>query len=130
SDNEQTTKLRQVTLQGNKLALYTSLTREVAFGSQPSLEQELRIALATSVQLGLDEAFLLGDGDGKPVGIATDENPALVTVNRAEDGKVPYADLAAMLGRLHGSAMEGAIWIANPEVLPELLTMTDPAGRL
>ncbi len=130
SGNEQTTKLRQVTLQANKLALYTSLTREVAFGSRPSLEQELRSALATSVQLGLDEAFLLGDGEGKPVGIATDKNPALVTVNRAEAGKVTYADLAAMLGRLHGSAMAGAIWIANPEVLPELLTMTDPAGRL
>lgn len=130
SENEQTAKLRQITLEANKLALYTSLTREVAFGSRPGLENELRTALGTSVRLGLDEAALLGDGNGKPAGIATDANPALVAVNRQEDGKVKYADVAAMLGRLHGSALEGAIWVANPAVFSELLTMTDDAGRI
>lgn len=130
SANEQVTALRQIELTAHKLALYTSLTREVAFASRPDFEAELRSALANSLRLGLDEAFILGDGNGKPQGLATDANPALVKVNRQQAGRVTYADVTAMVGRLHGAAMNGAIWIANPSVLSELLNMTAPDGSL
>lgn len=130
SGSEQVTKLRQIELHAHKLALYTSLTREVAFASRPDFETELRRALATSMRLGLDEAFILGDGDGKPAGIATGANPALVKVARQEAGKITYADLVNMVARLHPAAMSDAIWIANPGVLPQLLTMTAPDDSL
>src|SRR5690606_14191911 len=57
-------------------------------------------------------------------------NPALVKVNRQEAGKVDYVDLVSMVARLHPAAMRDAIWIANPAVLPQLLTMTAPDDSL
>lgn len=130
SEGEQDATLRQIVLEAKKLALYTSLTRELAFASDPNMEHQLKDALRRSISLAMDQAFLLGDGNKQPKGIATDGNPALVTVNRAAANGVTYSDFASMLGRLHASAMDGAIWIMNPSVLPQLLEMKDDSGGL
>ena len=126
---EQKAKLRLVTLDAHRVALYTSVSRELAFASEPSVLEQLNEALVESVRLALDEAFLLGDGVKKPKGILTDQNPSLVSVNRAAANRIEYSDLARMMARLHPVAMNGAVWIANPEALEHFLTLKDDSGR-
>lgn len=127
-NEEQFAKLRQIELEAKALRLYTSLTRELAFFSSPNMEQELQQALIRTIAHGIDVAAMTGDGNGKPLGVLS--APSTIAVERTEAGRIQWHDIARMLGRLHSAALDDAIWIASPDILPELLTMQDQQGSL
>lgn len=72
-----------------------------------------------------DNAFLFGDGTGKPNGVSS--APAVITVPRATAGQITYTDVVKMLAKAKLSS--DLIWVASQSTLVQLLTMTDPSGR-
>ena len=125
---EQTGKVRMLTLRAKKLAIYTSVSRELLLGTGQAFESELRTALTRAVAAKLDEAFLRGTDAMQPQGILT--APALKTVTRGTANDVTYTDLAKVFAALHPAFADRCTWFISPTVLPRLLLMADASGRL
>lgn len=72
-----------------------------------------------------DDNFLTaGDGVGKPQSVLND--PSVFAVNRAVANQVAYADLRAMYVRRYGTP----VWVVNPEVIDQFMSMEDTGGSL
>lgn len=77
----------------------------------------------------MDYAFINGTGEGQPLGIIND--PALLTVSKEESqgaATITYNNVVSMFSRLAPHCFKNAIWLANPSVIPQLLTMTIAIG--
>jgi len=83
------------------------------------------------LKLGLVHGLCLyqWNGEGQPLGIIND--PALITVNKEasqEPATITYQNVVNMFSRLAPSCFTNAVWLANPSVIPQLLTMTITIG--
>ncbi|MCX5810165.1 MAG: phage major capsid protein [Proteobacteria bacterium] len=121
-------KMRQITLNANKLACYTSASNElVADGI--SFEQQLSDAIVKTIGWYLDYGFIQGLGAGWPLGILN--SPSLITVAK-ETGQIAntilYHNIVKMYARLAPQCMKNAVWIANQTTIPAMLTMTITVG--
>ncbi len=125
---EETAKLREIKLTAHKLAIFTSLSRELVLGTEGRMQTELRTALTRAVAATLDKAFLTGTDVGQPEGVLN--APALKGVARNAAGDVKYVDLAAVYAAVHPAFAARATWYINPTVLPKLLNMIDASSRL
>ncbi|WP_268876575.1 phage major capsid protein [Acetivibrio saccincola] len=70
-----------------------------------------------------------GTGEGQPLGIIND--PALITVDKEDSqsaATITYQNVVNMFSRLAPSCFTNAVWLANPSVIPQLLTMTITIG--
>lgn len=75
----------------------------------------------------VNEAILFGDGVGKPLGALHANNGALVTVSKEANQAASTLDpknLSKMVSRLLVGQLRNAVWIANPDVLPILESLT------
>lgn len=117
----QTGALRQMTLKAKKLAIYTEASREV-LADGLDFANQLGNALVKSIGFYLDYAFLSENGVNKPLGVLN--SPSIITVTRAGANAVAWADVYTMYSRLHPACQSNAVWIANHEVLPQLMNMT------
>jgi HK97 family phage major capsid protein len=81
--------------------------------------------LGESIRWKTNDAIFNGTGAGMPAGIAN--AAALVTVLK-ESGQAANtfvaANAAKMFARMPASYLNGAVWVVNPEILPQLITMT------
>lgn len=125
--NDEEAELRQITLEPKKLAVFCSVSNEL-LADAPLFEGQLRAAMGSTLAYNLDTAFILGAGGGQPLGIL--EAPSLIEVARAAAGQVSYTDVINMFSRLHPALQQGAVWIANNSLLPELLSMEDTGNHL
>jgi len=72
----------------------------------------------------LDEAIMSGSGAGRPKGLLN--SAALVTVAKEANqkaGTIVAENIMKMYSRMTPSAISGAEWYINPDILPELQTM-------
>jgi len=79
----------------------------------------------------MDYAFINGTGEGQPLGIIND--PALITVDKEDSqaaATITYQNVVNMFSRLAPSCFTNAVWLANPSVIPQLLTMTITIGTV
>lgn len=72
-----------------------------------------------------DQAFVRGNGVGKPQGFLT--STALLTVARATANQVKFADIAAMRAKLLGSK---GVWLINQSAMAQIIGLKDDAGAL
>jgi HK97 family phage major capsid protein len=121
SGTVQTGKMRSITLNAEKLAIYTEASREV-LADGLDFANQIGSALIRAMSFYLDSAFLTGSGVGRPKGILLD--PAAVSVTRAGANAVAYADLYGMYARMHPACHSTAVWVMNHAVLPQLMAMT------
>ena len=123
-----TAKLRLIQLKAKKLACFSQASNELIADGM-SFEEMLAGALIKGLGWYMDYAFINGTGEGQPLGIIND--PALITVNK-EDSQEPatitYQNVVNMFSRLAPSCFTNAVWLANPSVIPQLLTMTITIG--
>ena len=122
----ETAKVRSVNFTPHKLAIYVEATREV-LADALDFQGQLTAALTRSVAYLLDEAFISGNGAGRPLGII--HSPSRIDVARATPNTVSYSDLYSMFAALHPSA-ENAVWLASLSTLPQLLTLKDASNNL
>jgi HK97 family phage major capsid protein len=119
---------RKLKLELKKLVGLCYVTDEL-LADATVLEAFLKRAFASEFAFMVDDCILRGSGAGVPLGILN--SPALVTV-AAETGQAPativYANIVKMLARLPASSMGKAVWLVNPDTLPQLLTMSVSVG--
>ena len=117
--------LELVTLAKGKLAIFTEVSNELMFDSDV-FEMELTSALSRGVGWYMDNAFINTDGTGgTPVGLLNDA--ALIQVARNTADQVDYDDLIRMYTALYKGG--SPVWMVANDVLPQLLTIQDPANR-
>lgn len=72
-----------------------------------------------------DDAFISGDGVGKPLGFKN--HASSKAINRATANTVTYADLVNMLQSSKGDMKE---WVISQSLISTILTMADASGKL
>lgn len=126
-------KTRAMTLHAHGLKTLTEIANETVSdgegGEGPSVDQQLGTLQAKGIGWHLDNAFLRGTGAGQPLGILN--SSCLITVPK-ETGQaadtVEYDNLVKMFARLHPAHIKNAVWVCNPSVIPQLLTMGHVVG--
>jgi len=123
-----TAKLRLMTLNANKLACFTQISNELATDGM-RFEEQLLQGMVKGVGWYLDYYFIHGTGAGMPLGILND--PALI-VTPADDSQsvktITYNNVVNMFSRLAPGCFKNAVWLANPTIIPQLLTMSLKIG--
>lgn len=91
----------------------------------PRLSSRLSNQAARAIRWKASDAIFWGDGVGKPLGFM--ESASRVTVAK-ETGQaadtIVAANVAKMFSRLAPGNVANAFWQANPDTLPQLMTMT------
>jgi HK97 family phage major capsid protein len=127
SMDEETAQLRLITLRAWKRGIYSTVSNEA--GADTVIQSLIGDKFPLAMSWHHDDAFINGTGAGQPMGILND--PALVTVAK-ETGQggatIVYENCIKMLARLHPALLNGAIWLANPTAIPQLLQLSIGVG--
>jgi len=111
----------QLQLIAKKLTGYTYASDELLADNAVGLEALLTRMFSGALSWYEDEAFINGNGVGKPLGIL--QSGALLAVNRSAASTIAIADLAAIWARLLPQSHGRAIWLANPSILTQLVAL-------
>jgi HK97 family phage major capsid protein len=118
---------RQVSLIAKELSAYTEVSNTLLEDSAVALEDFLQSPLGFSgaIAHAEDTSFLMGDGNGTPLGAL--KSPCRVVISRNTAGRVLYKDVVKMMSRM---LMGGSyVWIAHQVLMNELFVMQDEAGN-
>lgn len=112
-------KFGQKELTPHKLAGITFSSNELIDDSMIAIKTLLTRMFGTSMGYFEDDAFLQGNGAGKPLGIVN----CGCTINNLREitNLVTYQDIVEMWTRLLPGSHATAIWVINPEVLAQLM---------
>lgn len=111
----------QMELTPHKLAGITYASNELLADSAIALEPLLKRQFAKAWAWNEDYAFLRGSGAGMPLGVLN--CGCLNAVYRAVVNHISYDDIAKMYARMLPTSLNKAVWVCNPSVIPELITM-------
>ncbi|OHE63857.1 MAG: hypothetical protein A2001_01460 [Treponema sp. GWC1_61_84] len=118
-------EFREVKLEPQEVAAHIVLTDKLLRNSAAAG------ALATSllrkaIQGAEEDAFLRGNGIGKPLGFIG--HPSVLPRLRAGANAIAYADVAAMYSMVKfGGSL---VWIGSQTILPQLMQMVDAGNHL
>ncbi len=119
-------KFSQVLLDSTKLAVFTSASLELVQDAM-GFQREVTAAFSAAFAYNLDAKFLFGSGSNQPLGCLNDSNGALITVS-GETGQasnqILFKNIVKMWAALSPGSHSRAVWLAAPEALPSLLSMT------
>ena len=119
----------RVNLTAKKLTAYTSAANELLADSAISLEALLMRLFPSALAYFEDDAFINGIGAGQPVGIINAD--ALVTVAK-ETGQaattIVSENIDKMYSRMLPSSRANAIWLAHPDTLPQIVSLSRSVG--
>lgn len=101
------------------------LASDNLLSDRPRLRNRLSVKSAQAIRWKLTEAIIRGTGIGQPLGYLN--APALVSV--AEDDSqdadtISVTNITNMYSRMLATSLARAVWIANTDVLPQLITLT------
>lgn len=112
------------TVKLHKLFAFVTATEEL-LEDAPRLGARLTDGAAAAIRFKSEQAIVEGDGVGKPLGWM--KAACLVTVTK-ESGQaadtVVAGNVAKMYSRLIMAGARNPFWLANQEVLPQLMTMS------
>jgi HK97 family phage major capsid protein len=124
--SSQTGKIRAVTMRAQKGAIMVEITNELLMDS-PAASIQLREIMSAAARFGLESAILTGNGVGRPLGLLNDNAKIVIgkETSQAAD-TILYANLVKMVARIHPTLLSGAVWVANPTTLTQLLNIQRP----
>ena len=119
----------QVRLDAKKLTGLTRVTNEWLADSVIGGEGLITGMFASALAYFEDDAFINGSGAGQPVGLLNAD--ALITVAK-ETGQTATTlvkeNLDKMYARMLPTSRANAVWIANTDVIPQLLSLSQSVG--
>ncbi|MGB0969830.1 MAG: phage major capsid protein [Mycobacterium sp.] len=131
-------KLGEDTIKLNKVAALVPVTEELADDSAIALESYLDSKVGAKLDYAVADAFINGDGNGKPLGVLN--SGALVTVAKETSqtaDTINTANVLKMVEALHASNDSSVRWIHHRTAFSQLaqLTLGDapmfiPAGTI
>ncbi|MEJ8306656.1 phage major capsid protein [Saccharibacillus sacchari] len=116
---------RDLKLDPHEVAAHIVVTDKL-LRNAPAIDSVVRRLFGQAIAAAEDQAFMFGNGVGKPHGALA--SPAATVVARKTAAVITYLDVVTMLAKakLGGSL----VWTASQSILPQLLTMKDDAGNL
>jgi HK97 family phage major capsid protein len=122
-------KLGQVTLSLNKLFGLAYATSELIEDSPISIGPWLSQEFAQAFGWQMDYEILNGGGTGRPEGILNSNALISITIETGQDtATIEAQNIIKMYARMPSYLRSGAIWVANDDCLPQLMTMVLTAG--
>jgi len=111
----------QVKLIAKTLTGYTYASNQLLADNAVGLAALLSRMFGGALGWYEDDAFIDGDGVGKPLGIL--KSGSLLAVNRSAASTVAIADLASILARVLPSSLGRGVWLVNQSVLTQLIQL-------
>jgi len=122
-------KMGLVELKLNKLAALAYVTTELLEDSPISMEPLIGSLFSEAIGFQIDEDIINGNGAGQALGMLN--APCLVSVAKeaAQDATtIVLENVIKMWSRLLRRSQRNAIWIANQDTFPQLMTLALPVG--
>ena len=116
---------RDIKLEPHEVAGHTVVTDKLLRNSAAAGALVMSL-LRKAIIAAEEDAFLRGDGIGKPLGIIG--HPAAIRIQRANANQISYNDVVAMFARAKFGGK--LLWIGSQTVLPQLMTMVDAGNNL
>lgn len=116
------TQARTINL--HKLYAFTNASDEL-LDDAPRLANRLTQKAGLAIAWKMSNAIIYGDGVGKPLGYF--QSGALVTqAKKSGQSAATFVaeNVGAMAARLKGGSLQRAVWLMNPDVLPQLMQLT------
>jgi HK97 family phage major capsid protein len=121
----------QISLNAFKGMTKTFVSEELAEDAIDEFDQYLADELGQRLALLEEQAFAVGDGTGKPLGIAhASSGITVVTAATGSATAFKLADVRSAWASLPDAYKPSASWIMSPTALASLATLTDTAGAL
>lgn len=116
--------LRQIEMESKAIAAYVAITNKMLRNNaqMASFGTELIRQALVKAQ---DDAFMLGNGIGKPLGFVNHQSSK--AINRNTANTVKYIDLVNMLQASKGEMKE---WVISQTLISTILSMEDGSGKL
>jgi len=118
--------LRTIDLRSHEMTAYIPLTNKL-LNNAPVAEAFVRNLLRRAMVLKEEQAFLTGDGVGKPLGVVG--SAAVKVIDRATSSQFNYADIGNMLAGANLEGLQNYVWIVNQTVFPQIFGMEDTNGN-
>lgn len=118
----------RVVLEAKKLAAYAAAPNELV-ADAPAFRMFIDRALPDAIVWFEDIAFFNGTGVGEPLGWNTALNGALITYDVAVSSAIAWSDVVGMYARMLPGSLNSAVWLASPDVFPQLAAMTFGTGQ-
>lgn len=119
----------QVTLSAFKLGTFLKISEELLNDSAFNVEAYLASEFARRIGAAEEEAFLTGDGKGKPTGIfnATGGGQSTVTTGKASD--ITADELIDLHYSLRAPYRKNAVWLMNDSTVKTIRKLKDGNGQ-
>lgn len=119
----------QVSLSAFKLGTFLKISEELLNDSAFSVEAYLATEFARRIGAAEEEAFLVGDGKGKPTGLldATAGAQAAVTTAKATD--ISADELIDLHYALRAPYRKNAVWLTNDSTVKAIRKLKDGNGQ-
>lgn len=116
--------LQDRTVKLNKLKCLVPMTEEL-LDDASAMDSYLRRKAPEKIAFKLNLAIIQGTGAGQPVGLLN--SGALVTVSKNNPqtaDTITGKNIIEMYSRMHSRSLASAVWLINPNVLPQLLKLS------
>lgn len=118
----------QMFLGAHKLATLVKVSEELLNDSAFDLETFIARQFAKRIGVKEEEAFINGDGSGKPTGILHDTLGAKVGVEAAADN-ITFDDIIDLFYSVKKPYRKNAVWLCNESSIKELRKLKDDSGN-
>ena len=120
-------KIDFINLNPQEMTAYTEVSNKLLrnwAGTNAFIENLLRSAVISAEDL----AFLVGDGNGKPLGIQ--ESGCAIKIDRDTTAKVLTADIVGMEAKIMADESGAAyVYVISQSAKPQIMTLKDDAGN-
>ena len=120
-------KFGNIQMSLNKLTGLCYISDEMISDSPISIEPYISRKFVDAIKWKRNEAMLIGTGSGQPLGIQNSD--AMISVAKTGGqvaDTITYLNLVNMWARTADKS--NLVWVANPTILPQLMTMTIEGG--
>lgn len=122
-------KFKMIELALNKLTGLCYATDEMLQDSSV-LGGVISNAFTEEFAFKIDDCIFGGDGAGKPLGIYGHSSTISVAKESGQSADtIVFANVAKMWARLWNRSRGNAVWVANQDIIPQLMQLKDSAGN-
>ena len=126
---ETTETFTQKTISAHKLTALIKLSEELLNDSAFDLESYIASEFARKISDAEEEAFITGNGSGKPFGILHDKEGAEVGITAAAANAITTNELIDLYYSLRSPYRKRAVWIMNDSTVNLIRKLKDGNGQ-
>lgn len=113
----------------NELYAQPKTTQKLLDDSLMDINKWLVGRLSESFLKNENEAFITGDGEGKPRGILSYDEDEITQIAATNEGTISIEDLYNLIDSLHDNFLKNAYFLMNRRTLSVIRQLKDDAGR-